>query len=271
MPSSVLEFEGLSFSEATSYFRTIGVRPTQSYKETWEEEGYRAFTVARLTKLDLLEDVKRHIDRAIEEGTSLAEFQANVGALLRKSGWAHIGPVGNELGSAARLENIYRTNLASAWAAGDWQQLRSAAATRKARGEETLVRLNDVGDERVRESHHAISGTVLPIDHPWWRTHSPPLGAQCRCYVTEETDPAQRVEPPATTWEQFERLDGSTISVPDGIQPGFGRQGWRQAIDEALRQKIKTADPAVALKVQHEIQERANFLKFAAMAHEGRE
>lgn len=273
MPVSVLEFEALSFPEATAYFRALGVRPTQSYKETWEEEGYRAFTVARLTQLDVLDDVKRHLDRAVADGMSVQEFKSKVGAMLAESGWADVGSKGNELGSAPRLEMIYRTNLASAWSAGNWQQMRGVADERARRGEQTLVRMNDAGDGpvseggRVRDSHHALNGTVLPIDHPWWRTHSTPLGYNCRCFETLETGvDAVQVNPPATTWSQHEREDGSLISVPDGITPGFGRQGWRAQLGEALKQKLAAADPATRLKMQNEIQERANFLKFAAMS-----
>jgi hypothetical protein len=35
-------------------------------------------------------------------------------------------------------------------------------------------------DERVRASHAAFDGVTLPIDDPFWNSHTPPLGYRCR-------------------------------------------------------------------------------------------
>lgn len=38
-----------------------------------------------------------------------------------------------------------------------------------------------VGDERVRDSHRALHGIILPVDDPFWDTHYPPWDYGCRC------------------------------------------------------------------------------------------
>jgi SPP1 gp7 family putative phage head morphogenesis protein len=38
-------------------------------------------------------------------------------------------------------------------------------------------------DDRVRESHAALDGIVLPADHEFWLTHFPPWDWGCRCTV----------------------------------------------------------------------------------------
>ncbi|MDE5575493.1 MAG: phage head morphogenesis protein [Bacteroidales bacterium] len=42
-------------------------------------------------------------------------------------------------------------------------------------------------DERVREEHRALDGTILPIDDPFWTQYYPPNGWRCRCTVRKRT------------------------------------------------------------------------------------
>lgn len=36
-----------------------------------------------------------------------------------------------------------------------------------------------------RETHLEWVGTILPIDHPWWRTHTPPIDWGCECWIRQ--------------------------------------------------------------------------------------
>lgn len=51
------------------------------------------------------------------------------------------------------------------------------------------LRYETAGDERVRESHRSLDGTVRPVDDPFWDTYYPPNGWRCRCKVIQ-TDEA---------------------------------------------------------------------------------
>lgn len=51
------------------------------------------------------------------------------------------------------------------------------------------LRYETAGDERVRESHRSLDGTVRAVDDPFWDTYYPPNGWRCRCKVIQ-TDEA---------------------------------------------------------------------------------
>lgn len=52
------------------------------------------------------------------------------------------------------------------------------------------LKYRTVGDERVRDEHAALNGTVKPVDDPFWSTHYPPNGWRCRCNVVQTAEDA---------------------------------------------------------------------------------
>jgi SPP1 gp7 family putative phage head morphogenesis protein len=42
-------------------------------------------------------------------------------------------------------------------------------------------------DDRVRDEHRIWHNTILPVNHPWWSTHFPVNGFNCRCSVKQLT------------------------------------------------------------------------------------
>ena len=44
------------------------------------------------------------------------------------------------------------------------------------------------GDERVRDAHSLLNGVVAPINSDFWKTHYPPNGWRCRCYVVQTAE-----------------------------------------------------------------------------------
>ena len=87
-----------------------------------------------------------------------------------------------QLGSLHRLRTIYDTNIRMAMAKGRWERIERVAQHRP------WLRYVGVLDSRIRPEHAAWHGTVLPWDHPWWRTHYPPNGWRCRCTVIQLSD-----------------------------------------------------------------------------------
>ena len=52
-------------------------------------------------------------------------------------------------------------------------------------GDRYFLQYRTVGDDRVRQEHAALEGTTLPVEHPFWDSHYPPNGWNCRCNVVQ--------------------------------------------------------------------------------------
>lgn len=170
-------------------------------KEAWdaltEEERDFAFTVADVAQLDMVVDVYDAIERAVRDGTTLEDFQAEVGDLLEEA-WGEESPY--------RIESIFRTNVMGAYNGG------RHAAAKDVEDDRPYWRFDGPDDSRTSEEIcEPCLDVILPADHEWWQTHYPILHPNCRHRVT------------TLTKEQAEE-QGITESPPDVEVPvGFGR------------------------------------------------
>ncbi len=82
-------------------------------------------------------------------------------------------------------KNFYRTETDTirnlTIAAKEWQDIKAQAYLYP------NLRYETVGDDRVRDEHWTLDGIVRPVSDPFWKTHFPPNGWNCRC-VTIQTD-----------------------------------------------------------------------------------
>ncbi|EHN77122.1 SPP1 gp7, partial [Streptomyces coelicoflavus ZG0656] len=138
-----------------------------------------------------------------------------------------------QLGSPRRLRTIYDVNMRMAHAAGRWQRIEAAKATLP------YLVYTAVLDGVTRPQHAAWGGRggvriILPVDHPFWRTHYPPNGWHCRCTVLQMSAAMIQARGwSVTTEEELQATDwtktrpwlngrtGRTEVVPIGIDPGF--------------------------------------------------
>lgn len=218
--------------EAIAFFRDKGLIGSFAWQDVWAAEHELAFTVAKMADLDLLADVRDAVDEAIAEGQTLAQFKARITPTLVKAGWwgvkEQVDPLTGktqlvQLGSARRLETIFRTNMMTAYAAGEWQQIEETS------DDAPYLMYDAVDDNRTREQHRAWDGTVLRWDDPWWNTHRPPNGYNCRCSTIQlgidELDLVGKTKPdtapPIKTREWTNRRTGEVMQIPLGIDPGF--------------------------------------------------
>src|SRR5690349_638173 len=110
-------FDTVDFEAAITWF--LGRVPlTKTEWLTLEEKARRkAFTVAGVAQLDLVAEVWSAIDKAIADGTTLADFKRDVGAKL-EGAWN-----GTVASPPHRLETIFRTNVQMAHSAGRYREM----------------------------------------------------------------------------------------------------------------------------------------------------
>lgn len=166
------------FAEQVAAFRRRlrELRPTRTWTDLPGPGHDRAFAVAGAMKAELLADLAAAVDRAISAGGTLEEFRRDFRATVEARGWHGWTGEGTKAGEAWRTRVIYRTNMATSYAAGRRAQLREAGFT--------FWVYRHGGSRDPRPEHLAWDGLVLPADHPFWTTHSPPNGWGCSCYVS---------------------------------------------------------------------------------------
>ena len=58
--------------EALAYVKNKTLKVSFSYKDVWHEEHATAFTVAKAMQVDVLSDMKKALEKAIEDGNHLS-------------------------------------------------------------------------------------------------------------------------------------------------------------------------------------------------------
>lgn len=240
--------------EAIKYFEGKGYAIGFKWQDVWSEAHAKAFTVAGVTKLDVLQDIRAELDKAIRNGGTFQEFQNNLIPTLKQKGWWGKGKIVDEgTGEIAgkrlnprRLETIFRTNVQSAYMAGRYREQLASAATRP------FWEYIAVLDNRTRPLHRDLSGRIFRYDDAFWESFYPPNGWNCRCRVRTRSErdmdrrdlASSNSDGYMDTTEQLIDRKGNTRSVPvynDPItgkpftaDPGFGFNPGRAAFQPEL-------------------------------------
>ncbi|EED0799472.1 minor capsid protein [Escherichia coli] len=171
---------------AIGYLESKGYVLSHDWRDVWEEEHARAFTVAKVTRLDILEDIRRKLQQALDEGRTAAWFRKELEPVLKEKGWwgekEITDPDTGEVtiiqqGSTWRLDTIYRTNMTVVYSAGRWAEQMENVDDRP------YWKYTAIQDNRTRKTHEALHGTVMRYDDPFWEAFYPPNGWGCRCSV----------------------------------------------------------------------------------------
>lgn len=238
--SDLLASFGKPFAYQVAAFRLrlMQLAPTTGWdKEIWQAQHDRAFMVAGAMKADVLADLAAMVDKAIAQGGTLEEFRRDFRAMVENKGW-QISPAGQGTkgGEAWRTKVIYKTNMATSYAAGRMAQLRAARFK--------FFVYRHGGSLDPRPQHLAWDGLVLPADHPFWITHAPPNGWGCSCRIQGADSPsdARRVggKPDKELPPNWNTLDPKT-GAPTGID-----RGWNYAPGASVADTVSVmADKAV--------------------------
>ncbi|APC16298.1 hypothetical protein BLL42_11370 [Pseudomonas frederiksbergensis] len=236
----------LPFKEQIDYFRGKVDLPTRSWTDIYTAEHDYAFVVAGAVKRDLLADLRGAVEKSIANGTTLEQFRKDFDQVVGKHGWQYQGERG------WRTNVIWETNLRQSYNAGREAQM--ADPELRKRRPYGVYRHGD--SAHPRPQHLAWNGTTLPLDDPWWSSHTPQNGWGCKCkkFMLSARDVERQgltIGPaPAIEWE--DRVIGKnspngpqTVRVPKGIDPGFEYAPGRSRLSDAVPQ-MRVRDPLPA-------------------------
>lgn len=199
--------------------RAQGVMLPEEFYALPPEKRALAFTVSTLAKLDQIQAVADALARMQEAGGS---FDAFLEWALRQD-W--------DL-PYHRLETIYRNAVQTAYMAGHWRFFEETKDSLP------YLMYDAINDGRTRPSHLALDNVIRPVDDPFWRTHSPPLGHRCRCSLR------------ALTAKAAMQRGGPTASIPAEAVPdeGWGSdpRGWSRTLAKLLADKASKTHKAIA-------------------------
>lgn len=264
----MISFPGPVPVEALQFIQNKGLKASFSWLDIWREEHAHNFTVAKAMQVDVLQSINDEVLKAIENGTTLAQFQKDLTPTLQKLGWwgrlELADPTTGEiidaqLGSPRRLKTIYRANLRSARSAGQWH--------RAQRTKQALPYFKySLGPSKVhRPEHEKWDQTILPVDHPFWDTHFTPNGWECKCRIRQISQVEMQrkglqisADPKVKLVEFVNQRSGEVVKVPEGIDPGWDTNPGKhrqQTLQTALNGKLKTADPSVATTIKKDLED----------------
>ncbi|MAD90262.1 MAG: phage head morphogenesis protein [Pseudoalteromonas sp.] len=192
-------------ADAVAYFKSKGYAISDEWHDMLTIAHSKAFTVARMANLELLQTVRRELDKALTEGLTAKQFNERLTPTLQKAGWW--GKVKNEqgdivqLGSPYRLNTIYRTNLQTAYMSGRYRRMLARAKTHP------YWQYVAIDDAQTRHEHALLNKRVFRFDDPIWQIIFPPNGWGCRCRVRALTE--AQVKARGLTIE-----DGSSYAQP---------------------------------------------------------
>jgi hypothetical protein len=247
--------------EALTWFNNKNLKPSFNHLDVYGQEHSKAFTVAKAMELDVLVDIRDAAQKALADGQTFQQFRAELTPTLQKKGWWGRQEMADpqdgrlkevQLGSARRLRTIYRTNMRTARAAGQWQRIQRTSTSHP-------YLIYSLGpSENHRQQHVSWNKLVLPANDPFWQTHYPPNGWGCKCRVRQiSSAEAQRLgintAPEVKTKEWVNKRTGELLQVPVGIDPSWDHNhGAHQNHPiELLSRKLETVPADMAQATVH--------------------
>ncbi len=237
LADALLDADRIGFVSDASEFVETAWGPGKPFDSAIEFFNAKAFTIASVTKSDVLSSTKDAIADAMKNGTGIREFRSRVDEIFEKNGLDPLHPW--------RIDTIFRTNMQSAYQAGRYRQMTSPAVLNA----RPYWRYVAVKDGSTRPEHAALHGKIFRHDHPFWQTWYPPNGFRCRCTVQtlsarEIERRGWKVETEDPTGTLFEPTDPDTgVKMPARmLMPDPGFSGGGATLEKLLANKDQSGE-----------------------------
>lgn len=157
------------FVEAITEFTSRRVVTREEADALSEYARKRAWWITGVAQMDVANEAHQSIVEAMRAGTPFEEWQKTAGAKIEAE-WGRT--------DSSRLRLIFRNATTSAYNAGRLEQMDQPHIA-EVRPFKMLDVTNDSRTSKICRKFIAPP-VILPANHPWWLTHSPPLHHGCR-------------------------------------------------------------------------------------------
>lgn len=203
--------QDMAFEEAVDYFKERVPVTAEQFYQIAEEYRALAFTVSGYTKAQILKRFYDELLAALEDGNTLTEFRSNMNEFLESEGYEGLDPL--------QADNIFRTNIQTAYNVGHYEQMTDPGVKRL----RPYWQYDAVNDAHTRPSHLLMDGQGIPG------------GLPCLGYLV----PAQRLPLPVHREDAVPSSGGAA-----GAYGGGARPIWHPARPAVQHQPGKGTVPA---------------------------
>ena len=241
--SNVVGSFEIPFEEAIRFMRSLVPMTREEFDRLSQELKFRAFTIARVFSLDVINKIKERYIKALQRGETISDVMQFLDETLEKIGISERNPYW--------LEVHARTNFLTAYNAGRWAQIVKAKTIK-------YLVYNAILDERTTKLCKSLDGVVRPKDDPFWDRFMPPNHFSCRSLATVvKNEFASLKKIKSTSRKKIEKLEklieedkqlkrefqfrASPVKSLTGIPPSvFERAKEYGVVEEFLSFNVKT-------------------------------
>jgi len=170
---------------AIEYLKNKGFKLSFDYNELKKEAHHKAFTVAKVTRADLLNDIHEELITSMKDGRTFKDFKESIKPKLEKKGWWAATEVSNpKTGevktidvNSRRLKTIFETNTRMAYNVAREEAMDELPLSVYRRYVSVLI-------PTTREAHAHMHGIIKHKDDEFWVKNSPLNGWGCKCRKT---------------------------------------------------------------------------------------
>lgn len=233
----------LPFEEAIAWFRERVPMTDVAWSVLTGRAKRRAFHVAGLTQLSLVQALYEGVRDQLEQGVNEERFQEQMAERLSNA-WSDA----SEKYRAWRIRLVLRQELTNSFNAGRFLQASDPIVAHVF----NRWLYSAVMDGNTTEICKALDGTILPNDDPFWLSHHPALHIGCRGTIiplmedqANEMGGVTASPPKVKVPDGFGGIPGQDEWEPDGI-PGPLREVWnrkRRAAPDMPEEPVQSALP----------------------------
>jgi SPP1 gp7 family putative phage head morphogenesis protein len=166
MPEAILK--PVPHKEAADFIHSKPVVSRQVFDQLLPDLRARAITVTGIEDANVVRTI-RDLIAEVPQGRDWDEAKKEIAA--------QISPWTDEEHGDKRAELLLRAHGYQAYQAAQYEVMdRQRAAF-------PYWQYQTADDDRVRDTHAALDGLVVPADSPFWDAHYPPWDFNCRCFV----------------------------------------------------------------------------------------